>query len=277
MKNLINKILRKDFPYGPADIKRTYRKYVAQGMFIAIIMHIVVIGAYVTSIYIEKSKASDEKILNVREIIIADIDLPPKTMIEEPELKIEEPVIEKTKFVPLKDDAAMTPEPVRSDNAEVSTTKNQDELDKINTIVSKDGDENASLDMDLASTDVNVQKQEIVEEKVEEVIEKIVEQKQVFETFEVEKAPSPLNLGEVKAMMRYPDMAINSGIEGNVVAKVLVGRDGRVERIGNLSGPNIFHAEVRSKLNSLQFTPAIQNGRAVQCWINVPFSFKLKS
>lgn len=276
MKKLINKILRKDFPYGPADIKRTYRKYVAQGMFFAIAMHVLVIGAYVTSIYIEKSNASNEKVLNVREIIIADIDLPPKPMIEEPEMKIEEPVIEKTKFVPLKDDAAMTPEPVRSDIAEVNTTKVQDELDKINTIVSKDGDENASRDMDIASTEVEIQKQDVVE-KIEEVVEKVEEQKQIFETFEVEKAPSPLNLGEVKAMMRYPDIAVNSGLEGNVVAKVLVGRDGKVQRIGNLTGPNVFHAEVRSKLNNLQFTPAVQNGKTVQCWISVPFSFKLKS
>ena len=275
MKKIINKIFKKEFPYGPADIKRSYQKYVARGMFIAILMHVLVIGGYVISIYIERSNASNEPVVNVREIIIADIDFPPKPLIEEPEMKIEEPIIEKKKFVPLKDDAAMTPEPVRSDIAEVKTTKVQEELEKINTIVSKDGDENASRDMDIASTDVVVEKK-VIEEKVE-VIEKVVEQKQIYETFEVEKAPSPKNLGEVKAMMRYPEIAVNSGIEGNVVAKVLVGRDGRVERIGNLSGPNIFHSEVRSKLNNLQFSPAMQNGKAVQCWISVPFSFKLKS
>lgn len=275
MKKIINKIFKKEFPYGPADIKRSYQKYVARGMFVAILMHVLVIGGYVISIYIERSNASNEPVVNVREIIIADIDFPPKPLIEEPEMKIEEPIIEKKKFVPLKDDAAMTPEPVRSDIAEVKTTKVQEELEKINTIVSKDGDENASRDMDIASTDVVVEKK-VIEEKVE-VIEKVVEQKQIYETFEVEKAPSPKNLGEVKAMMRYPEIAVNSGIEGNVVAKVLVGRDGRVERIGNLSGPNIFHSEVRSKLNNLQFSPAMQNGKAVQCWISVPFSFKLKS
>ncbi|MBK7255818.1 MAG: hypothetical protein IPI04_18400 [Ignavibacteria bacterium] len=67
----------------------------------------------------------------------------------------------------------------------------------------------------------------IEEKKVEEKVEKKEEKKkEIFQQFEVEKAPVAINLGSVKGSMRYPEIARQSGIEGRVVAKVLVGTDG---------------------------------------------------
>ena len=75
--------------------------------------------------------------------------------------------------------------------------------------------------------------------------------------------------------MRYPEIAKSSGIEGKVTVKVLVGPDGSVVQVGGFSGPDVFRDEVSSKVMSLQFTPALQQGQPVRCWVSVPFSFTL--
>ena len=75
--------------------------------------------------------------------------------------------------------------------------------------------------------------------------------------------------------MRYPEIARSSGIEGKVTVKVLVGPDGSVVSVGGFSGPDVFRDEVTSKVMNLQFTPALQQGAPVRCWVSVPFSFTL--
>ncbi|MEO8665889.1 MAG: energy transducer TonB [Ignavibacteria bacterium] len=118
----------------------------------------------------------------------------------------------------------------------------------------------------------------VEEKKVEEKVEKKEEKKKdIFQQFEVEKAPVAVNLGSVKGSMRYPEIARQSGIEGRVVAKVLVGTDGSVIKVGGISGPEVFRDEVGDKVMNLQFTPALQSGQPVKCWVSVPFSFTLSA
>ena len=76
--------------------------------------------------------------------------------------------------------------------------------------------------------------------------------------------------------MKYPEIAREAGMEGRVTVKVLVGPDGNVIKVGSVSGPDVFHDEVRDKASDLQFTPGLQNGKPVKVWVTVPFNFKLK-
>jgi outer membrane biosynthesis protein TonB len=48
-------------------------------------------------------------------------------------------------------------------------------------------------------------------------------------------------------------------------------------KVGSVSGPDVFHDEVRDKASDLQFTPGLQNGKPVKVWVTVPFNFKLKN
>jgi len=111
------------------------------------------------------------------------------------------------------------------------------------------------------------------EEKVEKEEKK--EKTKTYQQFEVDKPPVAVNLSQVKGSMRYPEIARSSGIEGKVTVKVLVGPDGSVVQIGGFSGPDVFRDEVSSKVMNLQFTPALQQGQPVRCWVSVPFSFTL--
>ncbi len=112
-------------------------------------------------------------------------------------------------------------------------------------------------------------------EKIEKK-EKVIQEKTVYQSFEVEIAPECVNLSQVRSSMTYPEIARKEGMEGRVTIKVLVGTDGNVIKVGSLSGPEVFHNVVRDKASNLEFNPGLQNGKPVKVWVTVPFNFNLK-
>jgi protein TonB len=257
-------------PYGASELKRFYQKFTSKGFLFAVFLHAFVLGSFVLSIYIEKLNADkieiDDRVRPVIDII--EFEFPE---IKEPETPEELETV--TRIIPRKDPEALIPQPVKTQEAEVETTKNQDELNNINVPVASTGDETGSntiADGQIRITEP-VKKPEIEKEIVK------TPPKEIFETYEVDQAPSALNLDAVKSSMIYPNSAKEMGIEGRVVARVLVGKNGSVERIGSLNGPSAFHNEVRSKITGLKFTPAVSQGETVRSWVSVPFSFKLQS
>jgi TonB family protein len=97
-----------------------------------------------------------------------------------------------------------------------------------------------------------------------------------FNDTEVDILPQCVNLIQVRNSMIYPQAAIEAGIEGKVIVRVLVGTDGKVRRTESISGPEIFYDEVTQKAKNLEFTPGLMSNKPVNVWVNVPFNFKLK-
>lgn len=257
-----------DTDYGAPELKKTYQKFFARGLFFAIILHVFFISTYLLINYLnqlsaeENSRKQQQRIINVSEL-----EAPPSATDDEtpPPPKIEEIL-----SAPPKDLMALTPEPVAKDKAEEQTIKTQEELEKIKS-VSSTGDSGTFT----YTGNIKVEDKKI-EEKIEKKEKEVVE-KTVYQSFEVEKAPECVNLSQVRASMTYPSIAREAGIEGRVSVKVLVGTDGSVIKIGSVSGPEVFHDEVREKAQNLQFTPGLQNGKPVKVWVTVPFNFKLKN
>lgn len=252
-----------DTGYGASELKSIYQKYLQKGLIFAILIHGFVIGSYLLANYISKMESEKDKNTQQRIINITDLEPPPSATDEEepPPPKIEEPPV-----APPKDLTALTPEPVAKEKAEEQTIKTQEELEQIKTPV---GSDSGKFQF---SGNVKVE-----EKKIEEKVEKQKEEKSVYQSFEVEKAPEAVNLAQVRASMQYPEIARESGIEGRVTVKVLVGENGNVIKIGSVSGPDVFHDEVRDKASDLEFTPGLQNGKPVKVWVTVPFNFKLKN
>lgn len=252
--------------YGASELKKTYQKFLQRGLIFAIIIHGFIIGTYLFANFISKLEEQKKGDVQQRIINITDLEPPPSATDEEepPPPKIDEPPV-----APPKDLTALTPEPVAKEKAEEQTIKTQQELEEIKAPV-------GSSDTGKFQFTGNVKVEEKkIEEKIEKK-EKVVEEKQVYQSFEVEKAPECVNLSQVRASMKYPEIAREAGMEGRVTVKVLVGPDGNVIKIGSVSGPEVFHDEVREKANGLQFTPGLQNGKPVKVWVTVPFNFKLK-
>jgi protein TonB len=254
--------------YGAPELKANYQKFFRRGLILAIAAHLFVIGIYLLINWIDKMK--QDELMNEQKqqriINLTDLEPPPSATEDETEPP---PKVEELTKAPPKDLTALTPEPVAKEKAEEQTIKTQQQLEEIKTPVSSIGDTGKLV----FSGTVKVE-----EKKVEEKVEKIEkpEEKTIYKQFEVEKPPECVNLSQVRAMMKYPEIAIQANIEGRVSVKVLVGTDGSVIKVSSISGPDVFHDEVRSKAINLQFTPGLQNGKPVKVWVTVPFNFTLK-
>jgi len=97
-------------------------------------------------------------------------------------------------------------------------------------------------------------------------------EEEIYEFYHVEIKPKL-----VKAVKpEYPEIARKAGIEGTVFIKMLVGKDGKVERVEVLKGPEIFHESAIKAAMQFEFTPAIQNDRPVRVWVGQAIVFRLK-
>lgn len=92
----------------------------------------------------------------------------------------------------------------------------------------------------------------------------------------MEKEPAPLNLQEVMGRMSYPPTMKKKKIEGKVVIRVYVDINGKVIKHVILKP---LHPEADAQIVELvyllRFTPAIQEGKPIKCWVTMPFDYKL--
>lgn len=253
--------------YGAPELKKGYQVLTLKGFIIAVTFHIAVIAIYMLVVYVNESKAKDIPVGRDRPIIVDIMKTTPPSINEDeiPPIKNEE-VTKQTK-----DLAALEPKPVKTEDADKIRLKTQDEL---NNIVSQVGREGDSL---IASNTNNQGEIKIDNSKIDDKIDNNIKPPiEIFNVYEVEHAPECTNLSQVKSQLVYPSLAVETGIEGRVSVKVLVGEDGKVIKVGSVSGNDIFHDEVKDKAMKLEFTPGLQNNKPVKVWVTVPFTFKLK-
>ncbi len=116
----------------------------------------------------------------------------------------------------------------------------------------------------------------IVEEKHEPVKEEIftaVEQMPQFPGGEGEL------LKYISTHIKYPTMAAENNIQGRVVVKFVVQKDGKVGEVVVLRGqdPDLDKEAVRVVKTLPNFIPGKMNGQAVSVWYTLPINFKLQS
>jgi TonB family protein len=250
--------------YGAPELKRLSPGFTLKGFIIAVTIHFMIIAAYMLFAYLNEAKAKVIPVGNTPPKIV-EIELPPSL-----EEELVPPEKKEEVSAPVKNLSALQPKPVSRDLADDVKLKTQDELNKITGNVSSTGD---SLVASLNNTGITVP-DDIIKDKIDNVVKDIP--KDVYTSAEVDVAPECINLGTVRSSMVYPDLAITAGIEGKVTVKVLVGTNGNILKLGSVSGPDIFHDEVKEKAGNLKFTPGLQSNKPVKVWISVPFSFKLK-
>lgn len=91
----------------------------------------------------------------------------------------------------------------------------------------------------------------------------------------VQEQPRPINMDEIRKKIGYP-IVLRDGIEGVVMFRILVDENGNyVRHIVSKSAHPLLQAEVEKYVKELHFTPAIQAGKPIKFWVNIPFTFKL--
>lgn len=134
---------------------------------------------------------------------------------------------------------------------------------------------------DKGTDDLNVVREHkdeiIVEEKhhepVKEEVFTAVEQMPQFPGGEAEL------LKYIASHIKYPTMAAENNIQGRVVVKFVVGKDGRVGEVVVVRGkdPDLDKEAVRVVKTLPNFIPGKMNGQAVSVWYTLPINFKLQS
>jgi protein TonB len=76
--------------------------------------------------------------------------------------------------------------------------------------------------------------------------------------------------------LRYPQEAVDQGIEGFVTVQFVVDKEGNVSNVEAVSGPQELRGEaVRVIKRSGKWTPAIQNGHKVKSYKKQPIGFRI--
>lgn len=98
----------------------------------------------------------------------------------------------------------------------------------------------------------------------------------IHEYIHVDEEPIPVNLTEVLEKVGYPKEAIDAGVQGRAIVRILVDEEGNYVKHEFMKE---LHPAISSAINehveSLTFTPALVNNTQVKYWMNVPFPFKL--
>ncbi len=79
-----------------------------------------------------------------------------------------------------------------------------------------------------------------------------------------------------KVAPEYPVMARNMGLEGMVVLKVLIGINGRVEKVEVQKSIPMLDEAAIDAVKQFEFRPGRQRDRYVKVWMSIPFHFRLK-
>lgn len=181
---------------------------------------------------------------------------------EEIELMVEqEQVMNSEKFTAYEADDDIKPE---------EQTKTQDEMAESTTAV-------GALDFDQGSDEAEHVLQ--LNEKVVDEIPQAVEEQKIFDV--VEQQPTfpggdpRVWIGE---HIKYPAVAEENGVQGQVVCQFVVEPDGSVSNVTVARGadPSLDREAVRVIKSMPKWVPGKQNGRAVRVKYTIPVKFQLQ-
>ena len=117
--------------------------------------------------------------------------------------------------------------------------------------------------------------------EVEEVVEQIVEE-EIFVTAEEMPTFQGGDLGKFRAWVmqhvKYPPIALENGIQGNVVVKFVVEKDGKLSNIQVLQSPDktLSEAAIQVLMKSPKWKPGKQRNKPVRVTYTLPISFQIK-
>lgn len=76
----------------------------------------------------------------------------------------------------------------------------------------------------------------------------------------------------------YPLEARKEGLEGKVILKVLVEKNGQTRKVelAKSSGHSVLDQEALRAVEKWRFRPAKRDGEIIACWVFIPLSFKME-
>lgn len=155
---------------------------------------------------------------------------------------------------------------------EIEQVKTAEEIKETETALGHTDFSDGTDDLSVVREHVN---EIIVEEKKPEPDNKVfesVEQMPQFPGGETEL------LKWISTHIKYPTMAMENGIQGRVVIRFVVTKDGSVGevQVARSKDPDLDKEAVRVVKSLPKFIPGKMNGQAVNVWYTLPINFKLQ-
>lgn len=90
-----------------------------------------------------------------------------------------------------------------------------------------------------------------------------------------EKYPE-CDMGALRKSIVYPEDARRKGIEGEVIVRALIDEEGKqTKTLIEHSDNSLLNDAALNAVKQTKFTPAIQKGKSIKCWVSIPIRFKL--
>ena len=86
-------------------------------------------------------------------------------------------------------------------------------------------------------------------------------------------------LPDLLRKVEYPEMARRSGIEGKVIVKVLIGKDGRPKQGKTIiveTADELLNDAAIKAIMAQVFPPAVQYGQPIEIWASIPIVFRVR-
>lgn len=126
-------------------------------------------------------------------------------------------------------------------------------------------------DVTIETTDLDLERISIVLPPAPSEAMEDGTEEEVIEFFKVEKKPQIIK----QVPPGYPVLARKAGIEGTVILKVLVDKDGSVAQATVVKGKSILEKAALQAIYQYRFSPGLQNDKPVKVWLIMPILFQL--
>jgi protein TonB len=243
-------VLSRFFPYGAPELKQSYQKYMTRGLIIASLIHLVGIGSYYAPDFLRKWGILSEEPPPARMVRImkySELGPPPSLANTNaaPAIAVAAPSVRPSVGIPVPvPDAEINPEQTIATQTEMAQAVGPAEEGL--------GGGQPVIEQDLQIEEDGPPPDFVPFEKPPEVVKQV--------------------------QPKYPELARRAGMEGTVLVRVWVDKEGKVRKVEILkSDAEIFNQPAIDAAQQMVFTPAVQGGNPVSVWVAMPFKFKLNA
>lgn len=237
-------------PAAP-DRRVTYRRFLRIALMIALLAHMLGIGTYWLIVELLRE---EEPTAMVRILKYSELGPPPSIgdNAPAPSLAVAAPAARPTIGVPI---------PVPDDEAlPDQTIATQTELSSIGSPAGDGFGSGTQIGNDLK-----------IDESTQEQLK--LDDGPPADFVPYEKEPSIVH----QVQPKYPELAQRAGLEGTVILKVWVDKEGKVRKAVVLkSDGDVFNQAAIDAAMQWSFTPALQQKRPIDVWVAIPFRFQLR-
>jgi periplasmic protein TonB len=232
------------YPYGASEIRRATRRSLSWALGAAVFFQVLLVGSWIGG----RALGKEDEAPTVRVKMITD----PTQLSQPPSLQetaaqainVSAPAVRPTVAVPVPVPDALVPED--------QTIATQQEIREIEAPIMSTGGDSLVISPDA-----------VVYGEQEPDLDEFVA---------VEVEPVPIK----QVSPEFPRLAQEAEIEGRVIVKALVDKEGRVKKVVVMSGPEVFQEAAKAAAMQWVFKPAIQKDKPISVWVAIPFNFRLK-